>query len=152
MDIIKIAVVTAGVSLTFILAILSYYKLKEQDVSSKTKEIESYVNFENEVSSAIERLGKYNIVAGDSTTPYDFAIINNGENVFIEVKSWNRRVPAQILGRIVERLNQSVIQYRAKEAIIVTPTLLYPSSSQKQAQYVKIMSLKELRNYLAHTV
>ena len=70
--------------------------------------------------------------------------------MLIEVKAWARPVPRAIVGRTVERLKSELVRQGADLAIIVTPSSFPSAASLGLEENIRLMSLRDLRNFLAH--
>ena len=138
-------------SLGVIAALYTVLRLRatQEEVSGKTREVSHYLRFEEQVRELLERL------AGRVRVPNpreagDFLIEQGGRSILVEVKAWSRPVPSAILRRIAHRLREALNQTGATEAVIVT-TGPIPHAKEVLPEEVKLMTLREFRNYLAHS-
>jgi Restriction endonuclease len=88
-------------------------------------------------------------IPGSKDFDYDLAAVHNGRKLLIEVKAWRDQVPRRIVVQSAERLNQAVEREGASEGIIVTQGSIEPLKQGNGYAKVKIMSLRELRQYLS---
>ncbi|HLE35776.1 MAG TPA: hypothetical protein VI699_01375 [Candidatus Acidoferrales bacterium] len=145
-----VMVATLAASFTVIAVVGSFLRLREsQEETSKADAISRYVGFEREVANVIAAAwGQAD--AGPADAGYDFAVNQNGKKILIEVKSWSRPMPVRLIGQLAQRLRHVVEREQAAEAIIVTPTSLNVPD-EVIAPGVRLMTLRDLRNYLAHS-
>lgn len=141
-----------GISFSIIILIIIINKVKElqEKPNDKKTSIQEYLDFEKQIYSILE---KHNQAVGASSARdkgYDFVIEKEKGKILIEVKNWSSKVPPIFLKRTIERINDALIKENAKEAIIVTKTPIDYSKNIIGEFPIKIMSLKELRNYLVH--
>lgn len=73
-----------------------------------------------------------------------------GKRLLIETKAWTTPIPMPILGRLIQQLNETVRKLKADQAIIVTKESIGMTGGIVGDSKVRIMSLRELRNFLAH--
>ena len=147
---------TVAVSLGIISALYLFYRLRESQqevtVSSSSSALEQAISFEREVAKAIEKKGLKLRPAGPRDRGYDFAIEHNGKKVLIEVKAWTRPMPIGLLSKTVDVLDKTVQIENAEEGIIVTKTPVDLKNIDLPGKKIRIMTLRELRNYLAHSL
>ena len=145
---------TAAVSLALILTLYTVYRLKESQqevtISSRSNAIVQAIDFERDVAKEIEKKGLKITPAGPRDGGYDFALDQNGKKILIEVKAWSRPVPISLLSRIVNRTGKIVQMENAEEGIIVTKSPVDLKTLDLKSEKVRIMTLREFRNYLAH--
>ncbi|MDY6987630.1 MAG: restriction endonuclease [Thermodesulfobacteriota bacterium] len=145
---------TAVISLTLISIIYTFYRLKESQqevtVSSSSNAIAQAIDFERDVAKELEKKGIKVTPAGPRDRGYDFAIEQDGKKTIIEVKAWRHRVPISLLSRFVSLLDKVVGMENAEEGIIVTKIPVDLKALDLKSDKVRLMTLREFRNYLAH--
>jgi len=145
---------TAAMSLSLILIIYTFYRLKESQqevtISSSSNALAQAINFERDVAKEIEKKGIKVTPAGPRDSGYDFVIEQDGKKSIIEVKAWGHKVPISLLSRIVSLLDKVVRMENAEEGIIVTKTPVDLKALDLKSEKVRLMTFREFRNYLAH--
>jgi len=145
---------TAGASLALITIIYAFYRLKESQqevtISSSSNAIAQAINFERDVAKEIEKKGLKVTPAGPEDRGYDFVIEQDGKKTIVEVKAWSHKVPISLLSRIVSLLDKVVNMENAEEGIIITKAPLDLRALDLKSEKVRLMTLREFRNYLAH--
>lgn len=133
--------------------IYSVYRFKatQEDLPSKASELSSYFTFESQVRKVLEDLG-FVVKEAMDDNGYDFMIERAGRKILIEIKAWSRQMPRHILNNILKRLGNAAIRNQVKESIVVTR---FPITDRERVteiigDNVKVMTLRELRNYFAH--
>lgn len=153
-SLLPVLMVTASVSLALIISFYIFSRLKESQqevtISSSSKAIEQAINFEKDVARVIEKMGLNIQPAGPGDRGYDFAIEKDGKKIFVEAKAWSRPMPIQLLSRIVDVLEKTVNLENAIEGFIITKSPIDFKSLDLQDKKIRIMTLPEFRNYLAH--
>ena len=137
-------------SFTVIIVIFLIYRVREsQEETSSKSALQSAIDFEQEVGRVLRTTGVTSELARP-TSRFDFMLTIGEKKILIEVKAWSRRAPIFIIRNLVARLSQAIKAHGADEAIIITkvPVELPPDSLKNTR--VRIMSLRELRNYIAH--
>lgn len=151
----SVLIATAAVSLALISVLYTFKRLKESQqevtISSSSKVIEQAISFEREVAKAIEKKGLKIRPAGPRDRGYDFAVEQNGKKIFIEVKAWTRPMPISLLSRIVDVLEKTVQIENAEEGILITKSPIDFKALDLENKRIRIMTLQEFRNYLAHS-
>jgi hypothetical protein len=154
LSLLSILIATATVSLALIIGFYTFNRLKESQqgvtISSSSRVIEQAISFEREVAKAIEKTGLKIRPAGPRDRGYDFAVEKDGKKIFIEVKAWSRPMPISLLSRVVEVLEKTVKVENAAEGIIITKSPIDLKSLDLENKKIRIMTLREFRNYLAH--
>lgn len=149
-----IIIVTASVSLALIISYYTFSRLKESQqevtISSSSRAIEQAIIFERDVAKVIEKAGLKILPAGPSNSGYDFAIEKNGKIIFIEIKAWSRTMPIRILSKVVEVLEKTVNMENAAEGFVITKSPIDFKTLDLENKKIRIMTLSEFRNYLAH--
>jgi len=142
-------VATLAASAGIITALVTFFRFREsQEETSKADVVSRYVGFEREVANVIAASGGQP-ETGALNSGYDFAVNQNGKKLLIEVKAWGRPMPARLIGQLAQRLRQIADREQATEAIIVTPSPLNVPH-EVIGPGVRLMTLRDLRNYLAH--
>lgn len=142
--------VVFGASLIAIIIIFLIYRLKEsqQEISSETA-LQSVMDFEQEVTGVLKKLG----ITSELSRPnsgFDFMTMMGGKKILLEVKSWSHRAPISIIRHLVARLREAIKAYGADEAIIITKAPVELPSDLLRDTGIRIMSLREFRNYMVH--
>jgi len=147
-----IVLFTLAASGALIGALILFYRLKEsqQELPSKGEAVATGVMFEREVANVLGRVGlRYDMVGGARDVGYDFRVDHRGRKILLELKAWSRPIPMRVIAEVAERLRGAVAREGAAEAIIVTPTNL-GLPKEAVGEGVRMMTLRDLRNYLAH--
>ena len=142
---------TAGASLAVIALFYSMTRLRasQEETANKAKELSKYFAFEDQVRKTLEPFGGVQQTsAGDRG--FDFIVERGGRKIVVEVKTWSRPIPAAILSTIVKRLKEAAARTGAADAIIVTSGSTPHAKAIADAEGVKVLTLRELRNYVAH--
>lgn len=149
-----IIVATVSVSLALITSFYIFSRLKESQqevtISSSSRAIEQAISFERSVAKAIEKSGIKIQPAGSGDRGYDLALEKDGKKIFVEVKAWSRPMPIRILSRVIELLEKAVTLKNAAEGIIVIKSPMDLKSLDIENKKIRIMTLNDFRNYLAH--
>ena len=141
---------TLGASLALITAFIAFARVKEsQEAPSQVDSVAQYVYFERDVAKALERAG-VKFASPTKDAGYDFLVERGGQKILIEVKSWTRPVPAALLRTVAHRLNAALDRENASAAIVVTSAPIPLAGTLAEDSRVRVMSLRELRNFLAH--
>jgi len=102
------------------------------------------------VAKVLAKAGLKTRPAGPREQGYDFLLDSGARKILIEVKAWTRPMPPSLIARTAQLLNAAVEQEGEAEGIIVTQTPVDISSLDLSATPIKIMTLRQLRNYLVH--
>lgn len=137
-------------SFAVIIVILLIYRVKEsQEETGSKNTLQSAIDFEQEVGRVLRRTGVTSELARPNSG-FDFMFTISEKKILIQVKAWSHRVPISIIQNLVARLSQAIKVHGADEAIIITKASVeLPPGSLKNIR-VRIMSLRELRNYISH--
>jgi hypothetical protein len=138
-------------SLGVIAVLYTIFRLRasQEESPSKASELSRYFEFEEQVRKVLESTG-VTVQHSGTDRGYDFLVERDGKKILVAVKAWQTPFPGSLLGRSAGRLRETAQRNGASEAIIVTSL---PISNAKQLgveESVKVMTLRELRNYLAH--
>lgn len=137
-------------SFAVITLVFLIYRLREsqEEISSKNA-LQSAIDFQQEVGRVLKRTRARSELAGPDSG-FDFMVTMGEKKILIDVKAWSRRAPISIIRNLVARLSEAIKAHGANEGIIITkaPVELPPNSLKNTR--VRIMSLRELRNYIAH--
>jgi hypothetical protein len=137
-------------SLALIFILFAMTKAREgQEEPSAEKAARSGIDFERQVEKAVHEAGA-KLIAGPVDKGFDFLVEVEGKRLLIETKAWTRPIPMPILGRLIQQLNEAVGKSKADQAIIVTKESIGMAGGIVGDSKVLIMSLRELRNFLAH--
>ena len=150
-ELLSMTVIPAAVSLALIVTFYTATRLRagQEDTASRARELSKYISFEDQVRKTLERFGGIKTpLGGDSG--FDFLIERGGRSFVIEVKTWSRHIPASIISINARRLKRAAAEVGATEMIIVTSGSTHGVHGTADAEGVKMFTLKELRNYLAH--
>jgi HJR/Mrr/RecB family endonuclease len=142
---------TAGASLALIALFYSITRLRasQEETTNKGKELSRYFAFEEQVRKTLERFGGVQEASGGDRG-FDFIVERGGRKIAVEVKAWSRPIPAAILSAIVKRLKEAAARTGAADAINVTSGYTPHANAIADAEGVKLLTLRELRNYVAH--
>ena len=142
---------TASVSLAIIslFFVITRLRASTEETTNKAAELTKYIQFESEVRKTIQ--GSASIVAEPPGFDggIDFLVTAGDKIIAVETKMWSRRVPSSILKKSIERVRDAAAQLKANEAVIVTAASI-PSIDLQEESGVKVMTLKEFRNYITH--
>lgn len=150
-----LSIATAIMSLVAISFVSLVYRIRErqQEVPNKTSTIENYLAFENEVLGVLRKsrisIGK-SPADGGGVREYDFLVESAGKSFLVEVKNWTRKMPASLISRTVDKLQNALGDTNASYAVIVVPKLTEVRSLLPNDERVKVMTLGEFRKHLAH--
>lgn len=149
-ELIATVAATLVASLAIIMSLIFFKRVKEsQEGTSQSTSLERYALFERDVARAIEKAGGV-VRTSPSDGEFDFLVERGGKKILIEVKAWLRPVPRAIMGRTVERLKGALVRHGADLAIIVTPSSFPGAASLGLEENIRLMALRDLRNFLAH--
>jgi hypothetical protein len=149
-NLLKVITLTAAASLGAITAMAFFYKIRasQEDVPTRAQEFQSDSRFESKVASSLQRIGLtahrlHHVRYGD------FIIEKNGRRYLLDLKNWPRRVPADVLRSLAERLKSSAQELSADEAIIVTRAPMLGTVDLLKTHGVRLLTEKQLIAYLA---
>jgi Restriction endonuclease len=149
-ELIATVAATLVASLAIIMSLIFFKRVKEsQEGISQSSSIERYATFERDVARSIEKLVGI-VRAAPSDGGFDFMVEKAGKKILIEVKSWVRPVPRAVIARTAERLKTALDGTKADLAIIVTPSSFPSSVALDLGENIRLMALRDLRNFLAH--
>ena len=141
------------VSFTIIVVMYSFYRLRESQeattYSSRSKVLQEYIDFEKQVVEAIKKSGAKVSPSSLNDRGYDFMVNIGDKKILVEVKSSTRKLPASIMGRIMQYLVESVEKENADEGVVITNQPVALPDEQVAGKKVSILTLKEFRLYLA---
>lgn len=142
--------VVFGVSLILIMIIFVIYRLEEsqQEISSESA-LQSAIDFEQEVAGVLKKLGITSKLSRPDSG-FDFMTMMGGKKILVEVKSWSHRAPISIIQHLVATLTEAIKAYGADEAIIITKAPVGVPPDLLKDTGIRIMSLREFRNYMVH--
>lgn len=137
-------------SLAIVAGIFVIYRFREsqQETSSETA-LQSAIDFEQEVGRVLRKTGATSELAKPGSG-FDLVAMIGEKKILLEVKAWSGRAPISIIRNLVVRLSQAVEAHGADEAIIVTKAPVELPPAVLKGTRTRIMSLRELRNYLVH--
>jgi hypothetical protein len=149
-ELITMLLATLGISLVLIFALIAFARVKEsQEAPSQVDSLAQYVYLERDVAKVLERAGA-KFAGTTKDAGYDFLAERAGKKFLIEVKNWTRPVPSAILRAVAQRLNAALDREQAHTGIIVTSAPLPSAGRLPDDSRVRVMSLRELRNFLVH--
>lgn len=144
--------VTVFVSLSLIVFVYILFRIRvsQEESPNKALELSKYFEFELRVRNLLQKMGVV-VKTGERDERFDYIVEHGGRKIVIEVKAWPRQVPDSILARIATHLREAAERRDATESIIVTKVPFSKSSQIRISNLgVKLMTLRELRNYVAH--
>jgi len=143
---------TIAGSLAVIAVFYALFRLRasQEESPSKASELSSYFDFEAQVRRLLQSSGAV-VQASGADQGFDFLVERGGKKILVEVKAWSRPVPGAILSRIAARLRQAARRAGASESVIVTKTPIRQAKQIAAEDDIRIMTLREFRNYLAHS-
>ncbi len=137
-------------SLTLIGGIFTIYRLRESaEEPSARSALQSAMDFEQEVINTLKKL-RVPVFIAERTSGFDLITTLGERRVLIELKAHTRRPPLPYLRNTIERLNRAIHTKNADEGIIVTKSSFELPNDFLKNTKIRIMTLRELRNYLAH--
>ena len=137
-------------SLALIGGIFTIYRLREAaEEPSARSALQSAMDFEQEVIDTLRKL-RVPVFIAERTSGFDLITTLGERRVLIEVKAYTRRPPLSYLRNTIERLNRAIQTKNADEGIIVTKSSFELPHDFLKNTKIRIMTLRELRNYLAH--
>ena len=147
-----ILIVIASISFLIIIVLFVIYKIREsqEEPNDERTEIQKHVNFEKEVAKTLEKYGASVKIAKSKNQEYDFFIAQGNKKLVIEVKNWSKDVSLLALKKVIERASSALNKESADEAIIITRSKIQIPSTLLLSESVKIMTLTEFRDYIAH--
>jgi len=153
-ELVPMVLVIVTASLTMIAFFITIYRVRDQQQgeTSKLSSLSDYVEFERYVTKTLVKAGFVVRTAGSKDRGYDLIIERGGHRILVEIKAWKQPRPTQILSAVIDRLRESVSRENASEAILVTPIDLRMPKTIELDTRIKLMSLRDLRNYLIHTI
>lgn len=146
-----IAFVALTLVASFVVTLFTYYLRKYKEPSmdnSKTSSINDYIEFEKKVEDIINKTG-YRIIKSHDIY-YDFLIEKYDKKYIVEVKNWKRRMPLKLIHDLGFKLNEYGKMEKANNVFIVTPLTVNMQKELSQFELLKLASIKEFRNILAH--
>lgn len=148
-----ISAVTA-LSFAVIVSVFFFYRLRESQeettYSSRSKSLKEYLDFEKQVIDVIRKFGAKVSPASLHDRGYDFQASIGGKKILVEIKSMPRRLPTSIIGQMLQKLSEAIERTDADEGILVTKKPVEFPEERIEGKPVRILSLKEFRNYLSH--
>jgi len=145
------AFLVGAASLALLSITLGFLRLREtqQETSQEPTSSPSGAFVERQVLKLLEEF-KIPTSIASSDSAYDFNAEVDGKKVLVEVKSWPRRVPLPLLRAVIRRLKSLIDQGKGDESWLVTrDPVTFPEFATMDPS-VRLMSLRELRNYLQH--
>lgn len=142
---------TLAVSGATIAALILFYRLREsqQELPSKAEAVASGAAFERDVANLLAKAGVSLEASGARDRGYDLGIQHGGRRIILEIKAWDRPMPLRVVAGVADRLRRVMAQDGASEAVIVTPTNL-GIPQEVLGEGIRMMTLRDLRNYLVH--
>jgi hypothetical protein len=149
---IELVVFTGGASFAIIVTFLLFKRLRDEQEETPPRNtmLRSALEFESAVASTIRKIG-LPVVRAPIQSGYDFQVVTKtGTKVLVETKAWAGRVPISLVLSVVGRLSGLVAKEGAKEALLVVRRPLDLPTGIVGDAPVRILSLREMRNYFAH--
>ncbi|MCH8906132.1 MAG: restriction endonuclease [Candidatus Heimdallarchaeota archaeon] len=81
---------------------------------------------------------------------FDFILKLGKKKVLVEVKAWKSPIPTRMVMMVLDVLRGAMSREGADEAILVTRATVNLPEKISEYGHIKILTLRELRNYLAH--
>ena len=141
-----------AIGLALTIGIFLMFRLREwQEEPSAVSAARSTDNLEREVAEAVVESSAELILARPNAS-FDFEAVVDGRKILLEVKGWNGPIPVSLIRHTAEVLSQAVKAQGATEGIIVTRARarLYLPQAALRDQQLRFMTVRELRDYLAH--
>lgn len=143
-------IVAFASSLILISGIFTIYRLRESaEEPSARSAFQSAMDFEQEVIRTLTKL-QIPVFIAERTSGFDFITTLGERKILIEIKALSRRPPVSILRNTIDRLNHAIQTKNADEGIIVAKSSFELPHDFLKNTKIRIMTLRELRNYLAH--
>jgi len=145
-----IATVLGGLVAIALSYAISRFRAAQEEIPSKESYLSEYLTFESNVRKMLQEFGTV-IQPSGMDKGFDFIVKRGEKTILIEVKDWSKPVPNAILGRVASRLRDVARKIKTTELIIVTKSSIETIGKIKEIEEgeVKIMTLRELRNYLS---
>ena len=146
------ALLTIVLSLLVLSSAILIFRLRasQEATTSRAGEQDRYAGFEKDVVRTLEKL-KTQYRTAKIGEGADFVLDQSGKRFLLEVKSWRGNVPKSIIYRTAQFLTERVRNSNADGAIIVVPESLNYSNTALENSAVRILSLRELRDFVAHS-
>jgi hypothetical protein len=144
--------ITISLGIIAIWYTISRWKNLQEEQPSKDSQVTGYIEFENDVRKILEN-SNLSIHPDTVDQGYDYLVEKGGKKILLELKSWPKPLPDQIIRDAMNRLNDASKRVGATESIIVTKNKNPMHDIIKELMShvgIKFMTLKELRNYLMH--
>lgn len=144
------AVVVFTVSLALISGLFIIFRIRErQEEPSGEGALRTAIDFEREVAKLIEAVGG-KLVPSSEDKRFDFFAEIKGKRILIEAKAWTNPVSVHIVRDLAEGLRRAVQELGADQAIVVTKASVGVPKSALRDYGVRVMSLRETRDYFVH--
>lgn len=140
---------TALVSLVLIAFVLVTYRIRnsQEQVSTKSSEIDHYLQFEKLIAANLKKAG-FSVRPVPREMMGDFLVERRGKKYLIEVKTWPRRVPAQLLKQLADNLSRTAAELGAPEVLVVTQVPVLDASEVHEIPNVTFLTQKQLTEFL----
>ena len=145
-----LATATASLLAISFIMLLNRIREKQQEVPSKSSAIASFVEFERDVIKIFDKSGLNPHLAGPKDHGFDFILKLGKKKVLVEVKAWKSPIPTRMVMMVLDVLRGAMSREGADEAILVTRATVNLPEKISEYGHIKILTLRELRNYLAH--
>ena len=137
-------------SAAIITVIFLIYRFRESgEEPSARSAMQSALDFEQEVINTLTRL-RIPVFIAERTSGVDFIVTLGEKRVLIEAKAHSRRPPLPNIKRSIEKLSGAIQTKKADEGIIVTKESYKLPDDLLRNTKIRIMTLREFRNYMAH--
>jgi hypothetical protein len=137
---------------SFLLALLSFvfFRLREpREEPERPVRNPSGASTEREVLKILHEFHVPTSLGGPDSA-YDFDAEIDGKKTLIEVKSWTRRIPPSLIRITIRRMKNLIDLGKGDQSFVVTKDPIAVPELTGVDSKVKVLSLKELRNFLAH--
>jgi hypothetical protein len=149
LEVLKTPFLVATTSLLFISILLVVFRIRSSQEATPTRgeEVDRYVKLESQVAAALRKNG-FMVIPLPPDKAGDFVAERGATKLIVEVKSWPRRVPSQVLANLVERLKKTADQLGGSEVIVVTANPLLQMAENLQLPGVNFIAMRDLPAYL----
>jgi hypothetical protein len=129
---------------------LWFLRLRDsREDSVRSTEVRSRGSIERDVLKLLQEFQIPASIAGPESA-YDFDAEINGKKTLIEVKSWSRRISLSLIRTTIRRMKSLVESGKGEQSLLITKEpVAFPELATIDPK-VRLMTLKQLRNFLAH--
>lgn len=144
-----LATVVASFAILSVMIVVYRLRASQEALDTKAGEANRYLAFETEVYRLLRKLGG-RLTRGGPAEGADFILDLPDKRLLIEARVWRQPIPLRLVAELTERLRAALQRAEAAEAIVVTPDALREPVPLPPGSNVRFMTLRELRNYVAH--